>query len=74
MAAVSLRLNDDEYKLLKTYAEANSTSVSAVIKEAIFDKIEDEVEITEEQLEALWEQEKDKPSVPIEQVWKEMGL
>jgi len=74
MAAVSLRLDDEDMMLLKTYAASKGKSVSRFIKDAIFEKIEDEVEITEEELEAMWEKEKDLPTKPIEQVFSEMGL
>lgn len=74
MAAISLRLDNDDYLLLKTYAEANGQTVSSFVKDAIFDKLEDEVEITEEELNALWEREKDLPRKSAEQVFAEMGL
>ncbi len=74
MAAVSLRIDDEDLILLKTFAASKGQSVSRFIKEAVFEKIEDEVEITEEELDALWEKEKDLPTKPVEQVFAEMGL
>jgi predicted DNA-binding protein len=43
--SVSVRLNKEEEKLLKQYATLHGISVSEVIREAIFDKIEDEFDM-----------------------------
>jgi predicted DNA-binding protein len=44
--SVSVRLSKEEEKLLKQYAELHGISVSEVIREAIFDKIEDEFDMS----------------------------
>lgn len=42
---ISLRLSDSESMLLKKYAELNHISVSELIRQSIFDRIEDEIDL-----------------------------
>ena len=42
---ISVRLNDEDSKLMKTYAEMNNISLSDLIREAVIEKIEDEYDL-----------------------------
>ena len=42
---VSVRLNDRDTELIKTYAEMNNISVSDLIRNAVLEKIEDEYDL-----------------------------
>ncbi len=42
---ISLRLNDDESMLLKKYAELNHISVSELVRQSVFDRIEQEIDL-----------------------------
>lgn len=45
MAFCSIRVTDEEKLALERYAKFNNKSVSEVLKEAFFDKLEDEYDI-----------------------------
>ena len=70
----SIRLTDDERALAESYAKLHSYSLSEAFKKALFEKIEDEYDITiaqEAYDEYLADQRK---SRPISELWKECGL
>ncbi|WP_404407040.1 type II toxin-antitoxin system RelB family antitoxin [Jeotgalibacillus malaysiensis] len=45
MSMISLRLDDEDEKLIKEYAQANNISLSALFRDAVLEKIEDEVDL-----------------------------
>ena len=45
MHVLSIYLSDKEYKALKDYAKANSISMNQAVKQAFFEKLEDEFDI-----------------------------
>ena len=45
MAVLSVRMSDVEYKALENYSKANSVSMNQAIKEAFFQKLEDEYDL-----------------------------
>ncbi len=42
---ISVRLNEEDTKLIKAYAEMNNTTLSDLIRNAIMEKIEDEYDL-----------------------------
>lgn len=72
--AFSIRLNDDEKRLADSYAKMHSMSVGEAFKRALFEKIEDEYDISIAD-EAYKEYLADgKKSTPISELWKECNL
>ena len=70
----SIRLTDDERALAESYAKLHSYSLSEAFKKALFEKIEDEYDITIAQ-EAYDEYIADqRKSRPVSELWKECGL
>lgn len=45
MSVLSIRMSDVEYKALEKYAKANSVSLNKAMKDAFFEKLEDEYDI-----------------------------
>lgn len=45
MANISLRVDDRESKLIRNYAKMKKTSVSDLMRNAIIEKIEDEIDL-----------------------------
>lgn len=43
---ISLRLSEEDAKLNKDYAKINNISVSDLIRQAVIEKIEDEIDLT----------------------------
>ena len=70
----SIRLNDEERRLVDSYAKLCGISVGEAFKQALFEKIEDEYDITvgndayQEYLNG------GKKSAPIDKLWKELDL
>lgn len=47
MNTISLRMNDEDAKLLKEYVSVNKLNMSQFIRELIIDKLEEEFEMDE---------------------------
>ena len=70
---ISLRLSDEDTKLLKDYAKINNMSVSDVIRQAVIEKIEDEIDLAAYN-KAIAEFKKDPKTYSLDEVEKELGL
>lgn len=70
----SIRLTEDERMLAESYAKLHSYSLSEAFKRALFEKIEDEYDLS------VYEKAYDeyiadqKKSRPINELWKECGI
>ncbi|MBR0464678.1 MAG: antitoxin [Clostridia bacterium] len=72
--AFSIRLSDEERSLAESYARLHSYSLAEAFKRALFEKIEDEYDVTIAQ-EAYDEYVAEgAKSRPIEELWKECDL
>ena len=70
---VSVRLNEEDGKLIKAYAEMNNISLSELIRKAILEKIEDEYDL--ECYEKAMKEYKNNPKTyTIDEAKKELGL
>lgn len=70
----SIRLTAEEKSLAESYAKLHSMSLGEAFKRALFEKIEDEYDVTVAE-EAHEEYVKDgKKSRPISELWKELDL
>lgn len=70
----SIRLTAEERALAESYAKLHSLSLGEAFKSALFEKIEDEYDLTIAN-EAYDEYLRDgKKSAPIEKLWKELDL
>lgn len=70
---VSLRLNKEDEKLIKKYAELKNMSLSDLFRNALIEKIEDEYDL-ECYKKAMEEYEKNPISYSLEEVKKELDL
>jgi len=72
--AFSIRLTEEEKSLADSYARIHSMSLGEAFKKALFERIEDEYDITLAD-EAYDEYVKSgKKSAPIAELWKECGI
>lgn len=72
--AFSIRLTEEEKQLANSYAKIHSISIGEAFKQALFEKIEDEYDITIAS-ETYDNYIKDgKKSRPIEELWQELNL
>lgn len=72
MSIVSLRLNDRDNSLIRKYAELNGMELSAFIRQAVIEKIEDEYDLA--LFNKVWADEQNNKRVSHEQMKKELGL
>ncbi len=72
MSTISLRLNDKEDTLIRKYAELNNMDLSAFIRQAVIERIEEEYDLA--LFDQVWEQEKDQERISHEDLKKELGL
>ena len=70
---ISVRLNEEDTKLIKEYAEINKMSVSDMIRNAILEKIEDEYDLKAYK-KAMEEYKKNPKTYTLEEVKKGLGL
>lgn len=70
---ISVRLSEEDTKLIKTYAEMNNLSLSDLIRVAVMEKIEDEYDL-ESYHKAMEEYKKNPKTYTMEEVKKELGL
>ena len=72
--AFSIRLTDEERKLAESYSKIHSISLGEAFKRALFEKIEDEFDLTVAE-EAHDEYVKTgKKSQPIEKLWDDLSI
>ena len=70
---ISVRLNEDDTRLMKLYAEMNNISLSDLIRNAVIEKIEDEYDL-ECYEKAIKEYEENPKTFTLDEVKKELGL
>ncbi len=70
---ISVRLNEEDTKLIKTYAQINNISLSDLIRKAVLEKIEDEYDL-ECYKKAVEEYEKNPKTYTMQEIKEELGL
>ena len=70
---ISLRLNSAESDLIKKYAELNGISVSALLRQSVMDRIENEYDLQAYQT-AHAQFQADPQTYTLDEVEKELGL
>ena len=70
---ISLRLNDDDTQLIKSYAALNGISVSEAVRRAVIERIEDEFDLKAYD-EALAEYKKNPVTYTLDEIERELEL
>ena len=70
---VSVRLNDEDTKLINAYADMYGITVSELIRKSVLERIEDEFDLKLYN-EAIEEYKKNPVSYSLDEVEKELGL
>jgi len=73
MMSISIRLNDEDARLVKIYCELHNISISDLFRQAVLEKIEDEYDLKCYE-EAMKKYDKDPVTFSLEEVEKELGL
>lgn len=77
MKTISLKMTEEDAKLIHDYAAMNNLSLSEFIRETILDRIEDEMELSEtfaKELLRTKEGSTNGKSYTLEEVRKELGI
>ncbi|MGO4961416.1 type II toxin-antitoxin system RelB family antitoxin [Jeotgalibaca porci] len=72
MTVISLRLDEQEDKLIKEYAKTKNISVSALIRSSVLEKIEDEIDLGLYN-QAMKEHRENPQSISFEDMLKELS-
>ncbi len=70
----SIRLTPEEKSLAESYAKLHSLSVGEAFKKALFDKIEDEYDVTVADKAYSEYLQGGQKSRPVSELWKELDL
>ena len=74
MATISLRLSDEEYKLLQEYTKVHDLSLSSFVRETVFDYIESDLALDEERIRSAHSRLNTEKTLDHTEVWKELGV
>lgn len=74
MNTISLRVNDEDSKLIREYVSVNKLNMSQFIRECILDRIEDDLQLDEERILKSVEKAKNEKKYSHVDVWKELGV
>ena len=77
MTTISLRINDEDRKLIHDYVKLNNLNLSEFMRNTILEKIEDEMEMSEEFVKELLkakEETKNGKLYTLEEARKELDL
>lgn len=72
--AFSIRLSEEEKKLADSYARLHSMSMGEAFKQALFERIEDEYDVTVANDAYREYVQGGKKSKPVADLWKELEL
>lgn len=72
MATISLRVNADDEKIIKEYAKLKNISVSTLLRDAVFEKIEDEIDLNLYK-QAMQEHQENPDSISFEKMLEELA-
>lgn len=74
MATISLRLNDEDAKLVQEYIAVNDLNLSSFVRELILDKIEDDLALDEDRILKARARAQTEASYDHTEVWKKLGV
>lgn len=74
MGTISLRLDDQDYKLVQDYVSINNLNLSAFVREALLEKIEDSMKLDEEKILAAYKKSFQESSIDHTEVWEKLGV
>lgn len=71
MTAISLRIDSQEEKLIKEYAKSKNITVSALFRNSVLEKIEDDIDLSLYH-QAMKEHKENSQSISFEDMLKEL--
>ena len=74
MVTISVKVKDDESRLIHEYVSANGLDMNQFIRDAVLDKIEDGLNLDEDRILQSLENSKKERSYDHTEVWKMLGI
>lgn len=74
MSTISLRVSEEESKLIKAYIQANGLNLSTFARELILDKIEEDLTMDEARILNAKNRIKTEKAFDHEEVWERLGV
>jgi len=74
MSTISVRVSPEDNKLIHEYASANNLNLSQFIRDAVMDKIEDDLSLDEERILNALNRSKTEKKYSHEEVWDILGV
>lgn len=74
MNTISLRMNDEDAKLLRDYVTVNKLNMSQFVRELIMDKLEEEFELDETRILNAHKKAKREKKYDHTEVWEILGV
>ena len=74
MHTISFHVSDEEAKLIKDYVTANCLNLPEFIKEAIFEKMEEDLVMDEQRIQAAREKAKSERRYDHTEFWKRLEI
>lgn len=74
MSTISLRMSEEDFDLLQEYVSVHNINLSSFVREAILDKIEDELEIDESKILSAYKESFKEKSIDHTEVWEKLGV
>lgn len=74
MRTISFNVSEEEAKLIEDYVNDNCLNLSEFIKDAIFEKMEEDLLLDEQRILAAREKTKSERRYDHTEVWKRLGV
>ncbi len=74
MATISLRLSDEDYKLIREYVKANNLNMSNFVRESVLYRIEDDLNLDEQRILAALRKSESEKHYTHQEVWDELEV
>lgn len=74
MSTISLRVTDEESRLIRGYINANGLNMSSFVRDLIFDKIEDDMNLDEERILNASKRIGKEKAFDHTEVWERLGV
>ena len=74
MRTISFNVSEEEAKLIENYVNDNCLNLSEFIKDAIFEKMEEDLLLDEQRIIAAREKAKTERRYDHTEVWKRLGI
>lgn len=73
MHSITLRINDDENRLIRSYAKVKNISISELMRQSVLEKIEDEIDL-DIYNQAMKEHNENPQDISFNEMMNELGF